>query len=330
MSSDELLDIIFRRGEKEAKKAFKVRGESYQRKRKSEIARVTGTTEALVGTMSKVIKRMPVFDRLSPFYLELMDLLVDLDELKKALGSMSWMINKTVEMETHYTYKIRTARKEAEMTKYRKAFYGRLASHLRKIDPNMDFLRDAREKLKNLPGVEDTFTAVIAGAPNVGKSTLLRALTGAEPQVASYPFTTKDILLGHFEERYRRYQVVDTPGLLDRPIAERNPVEQKAVLALKHLANVIFFVFDPTEGCGFGVEDQMNIYRDIKENFDLEVVPVVNKADLLDEGDIGDFKKVLGEDVMVCSAMEGEGIEEIKEMIITAGRALKSPLELRE
>ena len=164
----------------------------------------------------------------------------------------------------------------------------------------------------------------------MGKSTLLKALTGAEPQVASYPFTTQDILMGHFEVRYRRYQVVDTPGLLDRPIAERNPVEQKAALALKHLANIIFFVFDPTEGCGFGVEDQINIYHDIRENFDVEVVPVMNKADLLEEKGIEEFKKVLGEDVKVCSALEGEGVEEIKEEIILSGRTLKSSLEVRE
>ncbi len=42
-------------------------------------------------------------------------------------------------------------------------------------------------------------TIVIAGFPNVGKSTLLNQISGADPQIANYPFTTKGIQIGHVE-----------------------------------------------------------------------------------------------------------------------------------
>ena len=111
----------------------------------------------------------------------------------------------------------------------RKEFIGRVSSVLKQIYPNMAFLGVARNKLKNMPTVKDLPSVVIAGYPNVGKSTLLRTLTTAEPEVNSYPFTTKGLNIGYTEEGV---QIIDTPGVLDRPIYERNDIELHAVVAI--------------------------------------------------------------------------------------------------
>ena len=55
----------------------------------------------------------------------------------------------------------------------------------------------------------------IMGMPSVGKSSLLRACTRAHPEVAAYPFTTLEPVLGAVEGRSRDFVLVEIPGLLE-------------------------------------------------------------------------------------------------------------------
>src|SRR5437899_2292630 len=52
---------------------------------------------------------------------------------------------------------------------------------------------------------------VIVGAPNSGKSRLLTRLTRAAPEVAPYPFTTREPYAGMMEWEDVRVQLIDTP-----------------------------------------------------------------------------------------------------------------------
>ena len=310
LSADELTELAFSRARKEGR-AVPRRGVSrYLRAKKSEGKRVRVASSTVVKKFSRILNTSNL-DDLSPFYYELIDVSIGIDKLKMARGSLLWASNTIEKYEKTYRHKIRVAKKDAEIYKYRREFYGKLASVLKKIGNRLEFLASAREKLKNLPSFEDTFTIVISGPPNVGKSMFLRAMTGARPKVDVYPFTTKQILVGYFERRHVRYQVVDTPGLLDRRLEDRNPIERQAIMALQHLANVVIFIFDPTETCGFPMEEQKKIYDDIKGAFDLPVVPVLNKSDLFDAN-----IKDLPTDGYICSAKTGTGVEEVVDLII--------------
>ncbi len=55
----------------------------------------------------------------------------------------------------------------------------------------------------------------ILGYPNVGKSTLLSAITAAKPRVADYPFTTLEPVLGELLMGNERYVVAEIPGLIE-------------------------------------------------------------------------------------------------------------------
>ncbi len=142
----------------------------------------------------------------------------------------------------------------------------------------------------------------------MGKSLLVRRISSAKPKIASYPFTTKGISVGHFDSGGFTYQVIDTPGLLDREMEKRNEMELKAVLALRYLANVIVFVIDPSEYCGYGLDSQLRILSDIKSSFsDIPIIEVENKMDIV---------KLDSERIKIC-ALGGEGLEKLRDVIET-------------
>jgi len=45
--------------------------------------------------------------------------------------------------------------------------------------------------------------------------------------VQPYAFTTKSLFVGHTDYKYLRWQVIDTPGILDRPLEDRNTIEMQ-------------------------------------------------------------------------------------------------------
>ena len=54
------------------------------------------------------------------------------------------------------------------------------------------------------------------------------------------------------------YQVIDTPGILDHALEERNTIEMQAITALAHLRASVLYVMDTSEQCGYTLEQQVN------------------------------------------------------------------------
>ena len=163
---------------------------------------------------------------------------------------------------------------------------------------------------------DDAVKVVIAGYPNVGKSTLLKAISNARPEVASYPFTTKGIIIGEWaDEKGKIYQFIDTPGLLDRPLGERNPIEKRAIAALDHITDILLFVIDPSETCGYTVEQQENLLKSIRRGRDAPVLVAETKSDIMKR----DNKNIK------ISPLKGEGIEELLERVRGTSGTLRTP-----
>jgi nucleolar GTP-binding protein len=232
--------------------------------------------------LQRVYTSFPSIDTLPPFYRELLDVIAGIDDTKRNLGSLSWAREQVLRRAQDARRTMRASASRDEIERASRAFHGRVASVLREIDSSLTFLRKARGDLRRVPGVDpNLLTIVIAGSPNVGKSQLVQALSRARPTVATYPFTTQDLALGHFTVGGHRFQVMDTPGLLDRPVSKRNQVERKALVALRHVADLIVFLLDPTGISGYPLEDQEALLSDIRLTFPaMPFLEVENKADL--------------------------------------------------
>jgi len=54
-----------------------------------------------------------------------------------------------------------------------------------------------------------------------------------------------------------RVQVIDTPGILDHPLEDRNTIEMQAITALAHLRAAVLYFMDVSEHCGNTIEQQV-------------------------------------------------------------------------
>lgn len=180
------------------------------------------------------------------------------------------------------------------------AFYGRLSSFVREIDPDLERLRKIARYLDDRPRLaSDAPTLVVAGFPNVGKSSLVACLSTARPKVAEYPFTTLSVAVGHADLGFDRLQVVDTPGVLGRP-TRANAAEVEAETAVTHAATVVLFVLDPTGSSGYSMEEQEKLLARWREEYpQLPIIPVETKADLLRRPGAS----------LAVSAKTGEGVD---------------------
>ena len=306
------LDIAFNNATKATDAARSVEmGDKLRKSKHVEKIRIETIAKSLCSSLDLLLTRFPQIDDLAPFYYELLCATIDYGTFKQSLGAVLWAKHQIKSFERIYLGQLSRVKEFPLINATRRAFYGRSTSVLKQIKKNLEFLEQCRKTMRRYPALKTgRVTIVIAGSPNVGKSSILARLTGSAPKTAPYPFTTQDLNLGYDEDGV---QYIDTPGLLDRPLDERNPIELHAILALKHLASAIVFVIDPTETCGYTIKEQRNLLLDIKKRFELPMIVVSNKVDTGEK-----FEKSI-----LVSAKTGEGIPELKRAISALAPTLK-------
>lgn len=166
----------------------------------------------------------------------------------------------------------------------KKAALGRMATIMKRQGANLTYLEQVRQHLSRLPTIDPyTRTLIICGFPNVGKSSFINKITRAEVEVQPYAFTTKSLYVGHTDYKYLRWQVIDTPGILDHPLEQRNVIEMQAITALAHLRACVLYVMDISEQCGHSLDDQVKLFESIKPLFtNKPLIVVLNKVDVVE------------------------------------------------
>jgi len=83
---------------------------------------------------------------------------------------------------------------------------------------------DLQRSLRSAPAVQlDAPAVVLVGAPNVGKSSIVRCISSATPEVNNYPFTTRGMTLGHVEVFWQN--VVGAPSTSENESREEGDSE---------------------------------------------------------------------------------------------------------
>ncbi|KAJ3189363.1 Nucleolar GTP-binding protein 1 [Gaertneriomyces sp. JEL0708] len=233
--------------------------------------------------LEQILGDFPKLDEIHPFYADLMNVLYDRDHYKLALGQISTAKHLVDNVAKDYARLLKFGDSLYRCKQLKKAALGRMATVMKRQKDSMAYLEQVRQHLARLPSIDpNTRTLLVCGYPNVGKSSFMNKLTRADVEVQPYAFTTKSLFVGHMDVNYTRWQVIDTPGILDHPLEERNTIEMQSITALAHLRAAILYFIDLSEQCGYSILDQCKLFHSIKPLFaNKPVLLVVNKIDAM-------------------------------------------------
>jgi len=173
----------------------------------------------------------------------------------------------------------------------------------------------------------------IIGVPNVGKSSLLAAVSAAKPRIAAYPFTTIDPTLGVVEHRNKGFVMVDIPGLIEG--ANKGVGLGHQFLSHVERTKVLIHLLDGTsEEC---LEDYHKVRSELSLfNKELLLKPeiiAINKIDVPGaeekcnyiESNIGGR----GQEIMCISAAARQGLEGLLDSVLGALAGVNATKDLQ-
>src|SRR5512137_2972658 len=158
----------------------------------------------------------------------------------------------------------------------------------------------------------------LVGNPNVGKSVLFNALTGAYVTVSNYPGTSVEVARGNAVIEGEQYEIIDTPGMYSLlPITEEERVARE--ILLNESPDVVIHVLDARN-----LERMLTMTLQLVE----AGLPAVLVVNIMDEAermgliiDIPLLKEKLGIPVIAAATAKKRGLVEIRKEIAAYDRS---------
>jgi len=295
MNGKEIIDVAIKQAKKQAR--------SKKKWKEADLIKINSIHAITLGFLNTYIKESS--EELTDFQKQLAETMINIKEKNKQIQRIKASIQILKKLKEEYEIKLKFGDTPKQNQQTMKEYLGRYSSVMKKI--KTDKLEKYIKNLNQLPKIKKMNTIIIAGYPNTGKSQLLKTMSGHKVQTAPYPFTTKELLIGYVKNRYDKVQLIDTPGILDRPIKKRNEIEQKAVLALKYLSKNVLFLIDTSETCAYTIKEQENLLNEIKKKFNPKIITVQTKIDLPHRQIKTDYK---------VNTKDKEQVEELRKKII--------------
>eukprot|EP00834_Sanchytrium_tribonematis_P004182 NODE_191_length_13422_cov_1.451025.p4 type:complete len:575 gc:universal NODE_191_length_13422_cov_1.451025:8969-10693(+) len=284
--------------------------------RKFYMTKVKFTQQEFIERIDVILTDFPKLEDIHPFYSDLLNVLYDKDHYKMALGHLNLTKNKISAIGKEYVKLLKYADSLYRAKMLKRAALGRMVTMVKKQNKALTYLEQVRQHMGRLPSIDPTTrTLLVCGYPNVGKSSFMNKVSRAQVDVQPYAFTTKALYVGHFDYNYLRWQVIDTPGVLDHPLEDRNTIEMQSITALAHIRSCIIYFIDLSEQCGYSIKDQCNLFSSIKPLFANKPTMIVcSKSDLktldsLQADEMDYFKRTFeGYQIQSLSSMTEENV----------------------
>lgn len=291
---EDFLDIVLSKTQRKTPTVVH-KGYSINRIRDFYLRKVKFTQGTFDEKLGAILEEFPRLDDVHPFYADLMNILYDKDHYKLALGQINTARHLIDSVSKEYCKQLKFGDSLYRCKQLKRAALGRMATIMKRQKSSLAYLEQVRQHLSRLPCIDpNTRTLLICGFPNVGKSSFMNKTTRADVDVQPYAFTTKSLFVGHFDYKYLRWQVIDTPGILDHPLEERNTIEMQSITALAHLRACVLFFLDISQTCGYSIAQQVSLFNSIKPLFSNKpLLVVLNKIDLIAPEDLDPSDKAL-------------------------------------
>lgn len=279
--SANLIDIILSKTQRKTPTVTHP-GYNITRVRKFYMRKIRFTFNSIQEKLEGIVKGFPKLEEIHPFYADLINILYDKDHFKMALGYINTGKNLCEKVSKDYVKLMKYGDHLYRCKQLKIAALGRMATIIKKLNSSLKYLEEVRKHLGRMPSIDPyTRTLLLTGFPNVGKSSFMNKITTAESEVQPYPFTTQSLWAGQTTYKNIKWQVIDTPGILDRPLEERNNIEMQAINALAHLDAAILYFIDISEECGYSLEKQISLFNSIRPLFkNKPLIIVLNKIDI--------------------------------------------------
>ncbi|SKA97456.1 tRNA modification GTPase trmE [Caloramator quimbayensis] len=177
-----------------------------------------------------------------------------------------------------------------------------------------EIIKDIDELIKNADAgkiIREGLNTVIAGKPNVGKSSLLNMLIQENKAIVTeIPGTTRDVIEEYINIEGIPIRLVDTAGIRETgDVVEKIGVEKTKEYVDK--ADLVIFMLDASKN----LEEEDYIIIDLIKN--KNKIVVVNKMDIPQKIDIDYIKDIFkNTPIIYTSVKEDDGIENIKKNIV--------------
>ena len=297
-------------------------GYKITRIRKFYMRKVRFTEDSITEKLDSITKNFPKLDDIHPFYADMINILYDKDHYKLALGTVNTAKNICQKIASDYVKLLKYGDSLYRCKQLKVAALGRMMTTLKKLGASFNYLEEVRKHLSRFPSIDPTErTLILAGFPNVGKSSFMNKITYADSEVQAYHFTTQSLFVGHTYYKNIRWQVIDTPGILDRALEQRNIIEMQTITALAHLDACILYFVDVSENCGYSIAQQVSLFDSIRPLFkNKPLVIIANKTDLRKYNELPEKDRKLIEEVakehqtylIQMSNTTGNGVFDVK------------------